>query len=659
MKVRTLDDLQPLREKGIKLLYPEKAKIIVGLGTCGEATGAREVLEAISEEVEKQKLDVLISPTCCIGFCQKEPLVDILQPGRPRISYGEMTPERARELVAALASDEFKKEWALAKIEQEEYLIEDKIWRYPQDSPPKELEEIPTYEQLPFYKKQRKIAMRNCGFINPESIEEYVARGGYRTLYRVLKELAPEQVIAEVTKSDLRGRGGAGFPTGRKWDICRKAAGDIKYIICNGDEGDPGAYMDRSILEGDPHGVLEGMIIGAYAIGAREGYVYVRAEYPLAVRHIAKAIQQAQAYGLLGENIFDSGFDFTIRLDRGAGAFVCGEETALIAALEGRVGEPTLRPPYPAQSGLWGKPTNINNVETWANVPAIMARGGDWYSQYGTETSKGTKVFSLVGTIENTGLVEVPMGITLREIVYDVGGGIPDGKKFKAVQTGGPSGGCIPEQFLDLPVDFERLTEVGAIMGSGGLIVMDEDTCMVDVAKYFVDFLRRESCGKCSSCREGIKRMYEILNGICEGTGKEGDLELLEELSEVVRDASLCALGGTAPNPALTTMRYFRDEYEAHIKESRCPACVCKTLVSYYIIPDKCEACLICLRNCPAEAISGGKDQVHVIDQSKCTKCGACFDVCPPRFAAVRRISGEPVPAAPPPKERVVVRAKK
>jgi NADH:ubiquinone oxidoreductase subunit F (NADH-binding)/NAD-dependent dihydropyrimidine dehydrogenase PreA subunit/(2Fe-2S) ferredoxin len=659
MRVRTLDDLQPLREKGIKLLYPEKAKIIVGLGTCGEATGAREVLEAISEEVEKQKLDVVISPTCCIGFCQKEPLVDILQPGSPRISYGEMTPERARELVGALARGEFKEEWALAKIEQEEYLVEDRIWRYPQDSPPKELEETPTYEQLPFYRKQRKIAMRNCGFINPENIEEYVARGGYRTLYKVLKELAPEQVIAEVTKSGLRGRGGAGFPTGRKWDICRKATGDIKYIICNGDEGDPGAYMDRSILEGDPHGVLEGMIMGAYAIGAHEGYAYVRAEYPLAVRHIAKAIQQAQAYGLLGEDIFDSGFDFTIRLDRGAGAFVCGEETALIAALEGRVGEPRLRPPYPAQSGLWGKPTNINNVETWANVPAIMARGGDWYSQHGTETSKGTKVFSLVGKIENTGLVEVPMGITLREIVYDVGGGIPDGKRFKAVQTGGPSGGCVPEQFLDLPVDFERLTEVGAIMGSGGLIVMDEDTCMVDVAKYFVDFLRRESCGKCSSCREGIKRMHEILARVCEGEGKDGDLELLEELAEVVRDASLCALGGTAPNPVLTTMRYFRDEYEAHIKYGRCPACVCKTLVSYYIIPDRCEACLICLRNCPAEAISGGKDQLHVINQSKCTKCGACFDVCPPRFAAVKKISGEPVPAAPSPKERVLVRAKK
>ena len=465
MKVRTLDDLQQIGQEGTELLYPKKTKIIVGLGTCGEATGAGEVLDAISQEVEEQKLDVVLSPTCCIGFCQKEPLVDILQPGWPRISYGEMTPERGRELIAALARGEFKKEWALAKIEQEEYLVEDRVWRYPQDSPPKELEELPTYEQLPFYEKQRKIAMRNCGFIDPENIEEYIARGGYRTLYRVLKELAPEQVIAEVTKSGLRGRGGAGFPTGRKWDVCRKAAGDIKYVICNGDEGDPGAYMDRSILEGDPHSVLEGMIIGAYAIGAREGYAYVRAEYPLAVKNIGRAIEQAEACGLLGENIFDSGFDFTIRLDRGAGAFVCGEETALIAALEGRVGEPRLRPPYPAQSGLWDKPTNINNVETWANVPAIIARGGDWYSQYGTETSKGTKVFSLVGKIENTGLVEVPMGITLREIVYDVGGGIPDGKRFKAVQSGGPSGGCVPEQFLDLPVDFERLTEVGAIMG--------------------------------------------------------------------------------------------------------------------------------------------------------------------------------------------------
>ena len=579
MKIKTLNDLQQIKEKGIKLLYPEKTKIMVGMGTCGLATGAGEVFEAISEEVEKQKLDVVISPTCCIGFCQKEPLVDILQSGRPRISYGEMTPERARELIKALARGEIKKEWALAKIEEEEYLVEDKIWRYPEDSPPKELEEIPTYGQLPFYAKQRKIAMRNCGFINPENIGEYIARGGYKTLYRVLKEFQPGQVIAEIIKSGLRGRGGAGFPTGRKWDICSKATGDIKYIICNGDEGDPGAYMDRSILEGDPHSVLEGMIIGAYAIGATEGYIYVRAEYPLAVKNIGIAIKQAEDYGLLGENIFGSGFNFTIKVDKGAGAFVCGEETALIAALEGRVGEPRLRPPYPAQSGLWGKPTNINNVETWANVPVIMARGADWYAQYGTETSKGTKVFSLVGKIENTGLVEVPMGITIREIVYDVGGGIPDGKKFKAVQTGGPSGGCIPQQFLDLPIDYEQLTKVGAIMGSGGMIVMDEDTCMVDLAKYFVDFLKRESCGKCTSCREGIERMHEILTDITEGRGREGDIELLEELCEVVRDTSLCALGGTAPNPVLTTIRYFRDEYEAHIKKKRCPAGVCKALV--------------------------------------------------------------------------------
>ena len=658
MKLRTLDDLRSIKEQGIKLLYPEKTKIMVGVGTCGLATGAGEVVEAISEEVQKQGLDVVISPTYCIGFCQKEPLVDILQPGRPRISYGEMTPERARRLVASLANGEFTIEGALARIEQEEYLIEDRVWRYPKDSPPKELEEIPTYEQLPFYSKQVKLAMRNCGFINPENIEEYIARGGYATLYEVLKERDPEQVIAEVTDSGLRGRGGAGFPTGRKWEVCRRAAGDIKYIICNGDEGDPGAYMDRSLLEGDPHSVLEGMIIGAYAIGACEGYVYVRAEYPLAVRNVGLAVKQAEDCGLLGENILDSGFDFTVRVDRAAGAFVCGEETALIAALEGRVGEPRLRPPYPAENGLWGKPSNINNVETWANVPVIMARGADWYSQYGTETSKGTKVFSLVGNVENTGLVEVPMGITLREIVYDVGG-IPNGKKFKAVQTGGPSGGCIPEQFLDLPVDYERLTEVGAIMGSGGMIVMDEDTCMVDVARYFVDFLRRESCGKCLSCREGIKRMYEVLTNITEGRGREGDITLLEELCEVVRDTSLCGLGVTAPNPVLTTIRYFEDEYQAHIRERRCPACVCKELTSYYILPDRCPACLICLRNCPAEAIDGGKNRVHVIDQGKCTKCGTCFDLCPPRFAAVKRISGEPVPAAPSRKERVVARVKR
>ena len=628
------------------------------MGTCGLATGAGEVFEAISDEVEKQKLDVVVSPTCCIGFCQMEPLVDILQPGRPRVSYSEVTPDGARELIKALAKGEIKKDQVLAKIEEEEYLAEDKTWKYPQDSPPKELEKIPTYEQLPFYTKQRKIAMRNCGFINPENIEEYIARGGYRTLYKVLKEFKPGEVISEITKSGLRGRGGAGFPTGRKWDICHKAKGNVKYIICNGDEGDPGAYMDRSILEGDPHSVLEGMIIGAYAIGASEGYIYVRAEYPLAVKNISTAIKQAEEYGLLGKDIFASGFNFTIKVDRGAGAFVCGEETALIAALEGRVGEPRLRPPYPAQSGLWGKPTNINNVETWANVPAIIARGADWYTQYGTETSKGTKVFSLVGKIENTGLVEVPMGITIQEIVYDVGGGIPNKKQFKAVQTGGPSGGCIPQQFLDLPIDYEQLAKVGAIMGSGGMIVMDEDTCMVDVARYFVDFLKSESCGKCTSCRDGIERMYEILTDITEGRGREGDIELLEELSEVIRDTSLCALGGTAPNPVLTTIRYFRDEYEAHIKEKRCPARVCKELISYYIVPEKCEACMICFRSCPVEAISGSKNQIHVIDQSKCTKCGTCLDVCPTRFEAVTKISGEPVPAPPSRRERAVARSK-
>ncbi len=658
MKISTLDDLQQIEEKGVRLLYPERIKIMVGMGTCGLSTGAGEVFEVISEEVKTQKLDWVVSPTGCIGFCQEEPLVDILQPGRPRLTYKEMTPERAQELIRVLATGEIKKEWVLSKIEEEKNLVEDTIWRYPKGSLPKELEGIPTYEQLPFYAKQLKIAMRNCGLINLENIEEYIARGGYKALYRVLKEFQSEQVIAEITRSGLRGRGGAGFPTGRKWGICSKAAGDVKYIICNGDEGDPGAYMDRSILEGDPHSVLEGMIIGAYAIGAREGYIYVRAEYPLAVKNIGTAIKQAEDYGLLGENIFDSGFSFTIKVGRGAGAFVCGEETALIAALEGRVGEPTLRPPYPAQSGLWGKPTNINNVETWANVPVIMARGANWYAQYGTETSKGTKVFSLVGKINNTGLVEVPMGITIREIVYDVGGGIPDGKKFKAVQTGGPSGGCIPQQFLDLPVDYERLKEVGAIMGSGGMIVLDEDTCMVDIAKYFVDFLKNESCGNCTSCREGIERMQEILTDITEGRGREGDIELLEELSGVVKSTSLCALGGTAPNPVLTTIRYFRDEYEAHIREKCCPACVCKALVFYYIEPDKCKACMICLRDCPAEAIIGGKNQIHTIDQHKCTKCGSCFDVCPPNFAAVKKISGEQVPAPRPIRERVLARAK-
>ncbi|MBW1799688.1 MAG: 4Fe-4S binding protein, partial [Deltaproteobacteria bacterium] len=443
------------------------------------------------------------------------------------------------------------------------------------------------------------------------------------------------------------------------WEAARNAPGEPKYVIVNCDEGDPGAYMDRSLMEGNPYSVLEGLIIGAYAIGSHEGYIYVRQEYPLAVANLGIAIKQAEKYGLLGRDILGSGFDFNIKVHRGAGAFVCGEETSLLMSLEGKPGEPRPRPPYPAVKGLWGKPTNINNVETWANIPLIINKGADFLTAIGTEGSKGTKIFSLVGKVNNSGLVEVPMGITLRDIIYEVGGGVPGGKKFKAVQTGGPSGGCIPEEYLDIPVDFDELAKVGAIMGSGGMIVMDEDTCMVDVAKYFLQFLSGESCGKCTPCREGIRQMLKILTNISEGKGREGDIELLEELCEATRDASLCALGGTAPNPVLNTIRYFRDEYEAHIREKKCPAYVCKALISHYIDPDKCQACMICLRKCPAEAIVGGKNQIHVIDQDKCTNCGTCFEVCPSRFGAVTRLSGEPVPPPIPEEERTITRKSK
>ena len=470
--------------------------------------------------------------------------------------------------------------------------------------------------------------LRNNEIIDPTNIRDYIAHGGYASLAKVLYEMTPEEVIEEIKKSGLRGRGGAGFPTGRKWEACRNAHGDIKYVICNADEGDPGAFMDRSIIEGNPHSVIEGMIIGACAIGSHDGYIYVRAEYPLAVRHFGIAIQEAEEYGLLGKNILGSGFDFGIKINRGGGAFVCGESTALMASLEGKVGEPRDKIVHSTESGLWDKPSNLNNVETWANVPTIIEKGSEWYSNIGTEKSKGTKVFSLVGKVNNTGLVEVPMGISLREIIYNMGGGIPNDKKFKAVQTGGPSGGCIPAELIDLPVDFERLTEVGSMMGSGGMIVMDEDTCIVDIAKYFINFLKDESCGKCVPCREGIKRMFEILNDICEGKGSIEDIDLLEELSAVLIDASLCLLGGTAPNPVLTTLKYFKDEYLAHIEDKRCPAHVCTALIKYTIDAKLCDGCMKCAILCPEDAVEGEKDMPHVIVQDKCTKCGICYESC-------------------------------
>lgn len=517
-------------------------------------------------------------------------------------------------------------------------------------------EAVPHFKDIKFYSKQQRIVLRNCGRINPERIEDYITTSGYQSLHKVLTEMTPEQVIDEIKRSGLRGRGGAGFSTGTKWEFCRNAIGDQKYMICNADEGDPGAFMDRSTMEGDPNTVIEGMTIAAYAIGASEGYIYIRAEYPLAVKRVRIALKQAEEKGFLGENILGSGFSFHIHVKEGAGAFVCGEETALLASIEGKRGMPRSRPPFPAHSGLWGKPTTINNVKSLATVPVIIARGADWYANTGTEKSKGTCVFALTGKIANSGLIEVPMGIPLREIIYEIGGGIPGGKKFKAVQTGGPSGGCLPEAYLDKSVDYESLTEAGSMMGSGGMVVMDEETCMVDIARYFLSFTQAESCGKCVPCRVGTKQMLDMLERICQGEGKPEDIDLLYELGLQIKAGSLCGLGQTAPNPVLTTIRYFRDEYEAHINEKRCPALSCTDLISFYILPDKCQGCGICLRDCPTEAIIGGKRMVHVIDQEKCIKCGTCLEVCPARFSAVVKVSGEEVTV---PSEPVPVTAEK
>ena len=633
MKIKTLDDLGSLKKQGLSSIYPHSLKFSVGMATCGLATGAKKVYDAIQVFLEENRSDAKLTISGCLGFCQKEPLVDVYQPGMPRLTYGEMTPESVRGLLENTVGGRIEKERLLCKFEREEILLEDRVWEYDLSKMDGNLQEVSSYQELPFFLKQKKFVLRNCGFINPDSIKEYIARGGYRALYKALNELSAEDIIEEIEKSGLRGRGGAGFPTGRKWDICRKAQETPKYLICNADEGDPGAYMDRSVLEGDPHSVLEGMLIGAYGIGASAGYIYVRTEYPLAIERLEHAIKEAQEYGLLGKDIFNSGFDFTIEIVQGSGAFVCGEETSLIASIEGRSAEPRQRPPFPAESGLWEKPTNINNVETWANIPVIIARGGSWFSQFGTEKSKGTKVFSLVGKVNNTGLVEVPMGISLKEIVYDIGGGILEGKKLKAVQTGGPSGGCIPAKLMDLPVDYESLAEARSIMGSGGMIVMDENTCVVDIAKFFLQFTNDESCGKCSICREGSQALLEVLTDISNGDAEEGDVQFLTDLCYAIKDASLCGLGQTLPNPVLSTFEHFREEYKAHITEQKCLAVVCRNLISYTLDGETCNGCLLCTKNCPQNAITGEKKQPQVITQSQCSKCGVCFDVC--NFGAI------------------------
>ena len=612
-KINSAQNLERFRKAIQKEKDPHRVCIAVCGGTGCLANSSQEVISAFEREIEKRELknEVEIRVTGCHGFCEQGPLVVIHPEG---IFYQQVTVEDVSEIVS---------QTVLEKKVLDRLLFFD----------PATNQKIQLEKEVPFYKEQTRLIFGNNGKIDPTKIEDYIALGGYSSLSKVLFYMNPEEGIDEITRAGLRGRGGGGFVTGRKWSYCRNAQEKTKYVICNADEGDPGAYMDRSVLEGNPHAVLEGMIIGAYAIGSHQGFIYVRNEYPLAVEHVSLAVEQAQEFGLLGQDILGSAFDFSVEINRGGGAFVCGESTALMASLEGRVGEPRAKHIHTVESGLWDKPSNLNNVETWANVPLIIDRGAEWYSRIGTETSKGTKIFSLVGKIRNTGLVEVPMGISLREIIYEIGGGIPGDKKFKAVQTGGPSGGCIPEKLLDLPVDFDELTKVGSMMGSGGMIVMDEDTCMVDLARYFLAFLEEESCGKCTSCREGIKRMLEILTDITQGKGREGDIELLEELSQVVADTSLCALGSTAPNPVLTTIRYFRDEYETHIKKKRCPARVCRSLIHYTIIEEKCRGCLACKKVCPQQAISGERKEPHKINAEKCIKCGLCLEAC--KFDAI------------------------
>ena len=614
-KLHSVQELNDLRAACQQAVDPAKPCLTVCCGSGCTAAGGNEVAQALRRSLQKGGLEkkIDVKTTGCHGFCEKGPVMIVWPDG---VFYNRVAPSDAAAIVASSTN---------GRKPVEKLLFKDAVTG----------ERVLREDEVPFYKRQTRVLFANNGRIDPKNIEDYFRVGGYSGLAKVLREFTSEQVVDSVKRSGLRGRGGAGFPTGVKWEMMCRQQATPKYIICNADEGDPGAFMDRSLLEGNPHSVIEGMLIGAFALSAKEGVVYVRAEYPLAVEHLRAAIKQAEEYGLLGENILGSGLDFKLRIVQGAGAFVCGEETALIASVEGRVGEPHPRPPYPVEKGLWGKPTVINNVKTWASVPHIINRGWEWYAGIGTARSKGTMVFSLVGKINNTGLVEVPMGITLREMIYGIGGGIPGGKQFKAVQIGGPSGGCIPASLIDLPIDYEELTKAGSMMGSGGMVVMDEDTCMVDVARYFMEFLEEESCGKCFPCRVGTQRLREILARICAGKGAEEDLTLLDEMGGMIKDASLCGLGQTAPNPVLTTLRYFRDEYLAHIRERKCPAKVCKELIVYHIEETLCDGCHACVRVCASEAILGEKKEPHKIDDGKCIRCGACLEVCKPKAVLV------------------------
>ncbi|KON27151.1 NADH dehydrogenase [miscellaneous Crenarchaeota group archaeon SMTZ-80] len=607
-KIKNREDLERVRKRIVKKSDPNKPCITISSGTCCRAYGCQKVTKAFITEIEKLGIrdKVEVKTTGCLGFCERGPIVVIYPKG---IYYQRVTIEDVSEIVT-------------------ETILNGKIIDRLLYIDPVSGKKFVNGEEISFYKKQMRVLLKNNWLIDPNKIEDYIINCGYTALSNALFKMTPEQIIDTIKRSGLRGRGGAGFPTGVKWENCRRANGDLKFIVCNADEGDPGAYMDRCILEGNPHSIIEGMIIGAYAIGSHEGYIYVRHEYPLAVKNLKIALNQAREYGLLGNNILNSGFDFNIKISIGGGVFVCGESTALITSIEGKIGEPRAKYIHTVEKGLWNKPTNLNNVETWANIPIIINKGSKWFSAIGTEKSKGTKIFSLVGKINNSGLVEVPMGITLKEIVYEIGGGVLNGKKFKAIQTGGPSGGCIPEKLLGLPVDFEKLKEAGSMMGSGGMIVIDEETCVVDLAKYFLNFILDESCGKCIPCREGTGRLSEIVERITSGKAKIEDLELLEELSHVVKDFSLCGLGQTAPNPVLSTINYFRDEWETHIKNKTCPALVCKELIQYYVDNEKCTGCGVCKNLCPQKAILGELKNPHSIVQDRCISCGICHENC-------------------------------
>ena len=634
--LKSYSDLKELRKKILEQKDSKRLAISVCVSTGCKALGVQKVLEALNVELKKHGLKgkIDIKETGCLGFCEKGPRL-VIYP--EEIYYFQVDEKDVPEIVSkTLLNNEII----------ERLLCSDSITG----------KKMRCFSEVPFYKFQNRLLLESNSKIDPKKIEDYLEIGGYAALAKALFQMTPEEVMKEVKKSNLRGRGGGGFPTYIKWESTRKAPGEPKYVIVNCDEGDPGAFMNRALMEGNPHSILEGLIIGAYAIGSHEGFLYVRQEYPLAVENMEIAIKQAEEMGLLGEDILGSGFNFKVKIHKGAGAFVSGESSALMNAIEGKVGEPRPKYVHTSEKGVWDKPSTLNNVETWANIPIIINKGAEWFASIGTAGSKGTKIFALAGKVNNTGLVEVPFGISLRDIIYKIGEGIRDGKKFKGVQTGGPSGGIIPEQHLDSPVDFDELTKLGSMMGSGGMIVMDEDTCMVELARYFVNFLCDESCGKCTPCREGLRQASIVLNKIVSGKGTTNDIDTLAKIAEVTRNASLCALGKTSANPLLTTLRYFKKEYEAHINEKRCPALVCKDLISYYIDPEKCQACMICFRNCPWNAIIGEKMKIHVIDQSKCTKCGTCYDMCPPKFRAIKKISGEKVPLPIPKDERLVKR---